>query len=232
MEKLKKRINTIGKVCRILSLILMIIMIVGTSAIVISGTVLAVLPHDLAQADVKAQSQIEVSGRVIDEIPQESAEKIAVAVKDGAFSTTINAQKVESVEKVGQKIVLNAESGTMTFTLRRLGLALLPLALLTGSLIVVFIFLGKMMRQLEQCETPFCDGVVSSMRAFAFSLIPFAVVKPVATSLFSGILFSGDVSIHLGRVDFGVVFTVLVIFLLVTIFKYGVKLQQESDETL
>ena len=231
MEKLKKNINSIGKGCRVLSVIFLVLMIIATAGLVIGGVVLSVIPQDLVHADVKAGAEIEIKGSSVKNMPDDTAEQIAKGVNGGALKLEGSDLNVKTVANSDESILISTESNTMNFSLRRVGLSLLPLALLTGSLIVAFVFLGKLMKELETCSSPFTEGVVKAMSAFAVSLIPFAVIRTFATSLSSAILLSGNVDVRFG-VDLSTVFAVLIILLLVTIFKYGVSLQKESDETL
>ena len=231
MEKLNKRINTIGKVCRILSVVFLVLMIIATAGLLTAGTVLSLVPQDLVRAELKAGAEIEVTGSAVKDMSDDEAEQIAKSVNDGALKLEGGTLNVKTRTNGGDSIVIATESEKIGFSLRRVGLSLLPLSLLTGSLIVAFIFLGKLMKELETCASPFTESVVKAMSAFAFSLIPFAAIRTFATSLSSSILLSGNFDVGFG-VDLSTAFAVLVILLLVTVFKYGVKLQKESDETL
>ena len=68
------------------------------------------------------------------------------------------------------------------------------------------------------------------MKCFGFSLIPIAVFSSIAETLSQGFLSAGE---NEGvYIQWGVILAFAVTMCLVTVFKYGVQLQQESDETL
>ena len=92
--------------------------------------------------------------------------------------------------------------------------------------------LEKLMKELSVSDTPFTDGVVKRMTGFAFSLIPYAVLKPALTSLANSLIMRSNGFNFSYNIDLTTVFAALVIILLILIFKYGVKLQQQADETL
>ena len=226
-----KKIKTIGKVCGILSKIMTVLMIIAASALVITGIVLVAIPDNMIAADVSGGAEFTVYGEWIDKIPQDQIDGISEQIEDGKLNININANMVNGVEQDGNAIVLHADAGSAHFTLRKLGFALLMYSLIPGALIAVFIMFGKMMKALREGDSPFTDGVVKGMTGFAISLIPYAVLKPTAAGVGTALLTSGDFEINFG-VDLSTAFAALVIILLIMIFKYGVGIQKESDETL
>ncbi|MBR7034124.1 MAG: DUF2975 domain-containing protein [Clostridia bacterium] len=231
MNKSVRRIKAIGKVCRILSTVMMVLMIIGTAGLVVSGIVLAVIPQSAISADVTGSADVTVSGDWIDRIPEDQIDNIPEKIEEGSFALRINGDKVKDVERDGDKIVLHAEGDARQFTLRKVGFALLCFALIPGALIAVFVMMRRLMRALETADSPFSDGVVKGMTGFAISLIPYAVLKPLASGLGRGFLLGGEVDFSFG-VDLSTAFAALVIILLIMIFKYGAAIQKESDETL
>lgn len=79
---------------------------------------------------------------------------------------------------------------------------------------VILCFAHKFAKSLEECNSPFEENVIKCMKNFGISLIPWVIFTFVT---------SGSLILAL---------IVLVIFLLMSIFKYGAQLQQEADETL
>ncbi len=231
MNRSVRRIKTIGKVCRILATVMMVLMIIGTAGLVVAGTVLAVIPQSAISAEVSGSADVTVSGDWVDRIPEDQIGMIPEKIEEGSFAFRINGDKVKDVERDGDKIVLHAEGDAKQFTLRKIGFALLGYALVPGALIAVFVMLRRLMKAVETSESPFTDSVVKKMTGFAISLIPYAVLKPLASGIGRGLIMGGEVDFTFG-VDLTTAFAALVIILIIMIFKYGAAIQKESDETL
>ncbi len=231
MDKSVRRIKAIGKVCRILSTVMMVLMIIGTAGLVVAGTVLAVIPQSAISAEVSGSADVTVSGDWVDRIPDDQIGMIPEKIEEGSFAFRINGDKVKDVERDGDKIVLHAEGDAKQFTLRKVGFALLCYALIPGTLIAVFVMLRRLMKAVESSESPFTDSVVKGMTGLAISLIPYAVLKPLASALGKGLIIGGEADFSFG-VDLTTAFAALVVILIIMIFKYGAAIQKESDETL
>ena len=231
MNNFQPRINKIGKVCRIISIVLMSLMIAGTALLLVGGIVLTALPTDILSVDVHGQAEVEISGRIADNVSEDQAKRIAEKVYDNSWSLSFEGEKVKDQQTGSDVILLHANGSLTQFNLRRVGVALIVSSLITGSLIAVFLMLSKLMKALALCTSPFSDEVARRMTNFAISLFPFSLIKPIASSIASSYLLTGRGLFQFG-VDLTTVFTALVILLLVSIFKYGAKLQRESDETL
>jgi len=83
---------------------------------------------------------------------------------------------------------------------------------------------------LTKCQSPFCGEVVAKMRGFGFSLLPVAVFASAAETMLESFFAAGkstNVSIQ-----WGILIAFVVTMALVAVFRYGVQLQKESDETL
>ena len=97
-------------------------------------------------------------------------------------------------------------------------------------IVVTLFMLRSLFKAFEKCETPFCTEVISKIKNFGYSLIPFIVLKSAVDTAWGSILstgFEGSVNI-----DFTMVIAILIVFMLAMIFGYGAELQQQSDETL
>ena len=68
---MKRKINVLGKVCRILSIIMTVLLIIGASAMLITSAVLIALPQDSLHVDVDGSAKVEVYGDLIDMIPED-----------------------------------------------------------------------------------------------------------------------------------------------------------------
>ena len=225
------KIRKIGKVCKIFSKIFTVLMIIATAGLFIAGTVLVAIPEEKFSAEITGRAQIDVYGEWVRGIPAGDVDKLSEKIEEGSLNINVDASKVFDIEKTDDGVTLNAESGTRGFSLRMVGLGLMAYALVTGALIAVFIMLGKLMKELSVSDTPFTDGVVKRMTGFAISLIPYAVLKPAASGIARSLITAGQFDVNFGA-DLSTAFAALVIILLIMIFKYGVVIQRESDETL
>ena len=95
---------------------------------------------------------------------------------------------------------------------------------------VSFSSLRALFRALAADGSPFSEAVVRKMRAFSFALIPVAVFSSAGETLAFAFLSAGrDGGIC---IQWGVAAAFLITLCLATVFRYGVQLQRESDETL
>lgn len=100
----------------------------------------------------------------------------------------------------------------------RIAIALFSAAAAVISLCftVLLMFAKKLFASLEKCSSPFEEDVLLRMKRFAYSLIPFGIIKFAVSGLLNLELFAA----------------IVIILLFVAIFSYGAQLQKESDETL
>lgn len=79
-------------------------------------------------------------------------------------------------------------------------------------------------------ESPFCEELVKKLKAFGLSLLPAALAATIGDTLSTAFLSAGkDNGI---QIQWGLLIAFAVTMCLVTVFRYGVQLQKESDETL
>lgn len=228
---MKRRINVIGKICRIISMIMIVCLMIGATVSLIASVVLIVMPQDGLQADVTGSAKVEVYGSLADKIPDDVIKSIAESIQEGTAKLKINSNKVNNITQSDDGLTLDADGEVLHITFRRLGISLLLVSVIAGCLIYLFIMLNKLMKEFEVCDSPFCDGVVKAMTGFAISLIPYTVLKPSLLKIAGSVLTAASVNIDFS-LDLSMAFSALVIILLIFIFKYGASLQKESDETL
>ena len=232
MDKTKRKINVIGKICRIIATILTVLTAVGAGSLLTTGVVLAVIPDNLVAVDMTAKANVAVYGKLIEQIPDSEMQNFVSQINDGSVDININGKSAVSASSDGNSIIVDTGDQFVYITTRRVGFMLIVYSVIAGSLVYVFVMLRKLMRELEICESPFCDGVVKGMTGFAISLIPYAVLNPTLRSVATSLLAARNFDISIGNADFPTIFAVLIIILLIMIFKYGASLQKESDETL
>lgn len=237
-RKMDKKINTIGKVGRILVTICAVFMLLGAAATAAGIGVTASLPKDALAVEVTGSADVTAKGSVLESITDaiiDSAQGGKGTIKIG--NSNIAVGDVEdsipdgvAAEKTDKGLTLSVNSKRLNLNVSAITAALALTLANTLCVIVVLFMLRKLMKSLEICETPFCDSVIKNMKHFAFSLIPLAVFNGTSENAWDSIMSLG-VNVHFG-IDLTVVFGILIVFMLIMIFSYGAELQKESDETL
>lgn len=223
-----RKINTLGKVSRIILVIMRVACIIGivACAVGIVLTLLAPKSDYLTAGTATAQLTVDDSVNFITNKPLVSIGGFKVgSVEDleecdesiDLLGTKVDF-KVDETESDGKRIYditadLNADNAKAAVLFAVLACVLGMLV--SGVMLVIVIFGGRFARALEICDSPFEENVITSMKHFAMSLIPLGIVY----------VFGGDVNIT------GVVLVIAVI-MFYYIFKHGAELQKESDETV
>lgn len=224
-----KKINTLGKVSRIILVIMRIASIIGIVTCLISSVVMLALPKDesfTATGTASAQITVDDSAKFI--IKSDFVNILGLKIgsinelEEGdkainIFGTDINL-KIDETESNGKKIydiaadldAQNAKSLIMTMCL-----TCIVAAVFCTIILIAVIFAGKLAKSLETCNSPFEDNVIKSMRNFAFSLIPLAIIY-----------------LSEGGINATAIVLIIAVIIFSYIFKYGAELQKESDETL
>ena len=236
-NKMKKRINTIGKIGRILSMILIVLVILASIATLVGTVVAAQLPSE--NINVVADGTVDISSD--GDLFTKLKEQLEVAQKDNSAQLKVAGEDVliadddDILENAklsetddGYKIDFNSKK--VSLGLNRIVYALISTLVYLICVVVTLFMLRKLMKSLEKCDSPFNDLTVKGMKMFGYSLIPFVVLRSIVESAWGSIT-SLDLNVGL-NIDLTMVFVVLVIFALSMIFTYGAELQRQSDETL
>jgi len=126
--------------------------------------------------------------------------------------------------------VMEADTSPEEYNIKDLVTVFIFLTLFSASATAALWMLRRLFAVLTRCGSPFCCEVVNRMRGFGFSLLPVAVFASIGVTMLGSFLTAGksaNVSIQ-----WGVLIAFVVTMALVAVFKYGVQLQKESDETL
>ncbi|MBO5426342.1 MAG: DUF2975 domain-containing protein [Lachnospiraceae bacterium] len=227
------KMNKVGKVGSIIANIIRVILIVGLIGCIIGAVAVIILPKNLVNVRVYGEAQIDIDVSEFD-ITFTEADKANIKDEIASGNTDIdingidyNATAVE-VGDSGFTMMANAESRMVNLD-DLLYVLIVAIATLVFSIITAT-YARAICKALSVCSTPFDASITDKMQHLAISLIPWALMSTITESLANTIM-SNKVSIFIG-VDLGVIFVIVIIFILVQIFKYGAILQQESDETL
>ncbi|MBQ4425860.1 MAG: hypothetical protein II882_09035 [Lachnospiraceae bacterium] len=223
---IKRKINTIGKVWRILTIIAKVIVIVGIVCLALIGTLSLVLPKDSVKISLSGAAQFEISEKLY-------KGKIPVISSIDGMDITLAGEDFEtvSVEETDEGVRVNMASDGYTLDMRSVFRACLIGLIYLTAVLVMLCFLKSLMTEFKNCDTPFSDGVIRKMTNFAWSLVPMGVLSGFSGSDWALLLNKAGGRFHFS-LNLSVVLVVLILFAIVQVFKYGAQLQLQSDETL
>lgn len=209
------KINTLGKICKILVIIFNIFNMAVAVCSFIAGFVILALPSDSIRVKGEGTAQIIVESESV---------KNLMDIEEANFDTTIHGVPLKWIVSSNKDsdgvVTYDIEFGADNVTAVDLKLASSLSCFATGlvmiALFVSLCFGKKLATALEKCNSPFEDEVLRRMKNFVIAMIPWAVI-----------------SISVGGLN-GLAAAVIVVIVLIfsRIFKYGAQLQRESDETL
>lgn len=235
-ENAIRKINITGKVAYIISIVLRVAVGIGALLLLIATIALRSLPEDFIKMNFGGDVRVSVDTSSIGEpmTPQDAADVEKVFDELNANGTlSIGDTGMESLEASVDGDIINVlahKAGDGYVSLKTFSSITLVGFLTCIATFVALTFIGIFFNRLKNCQTPFEDNVITSLRNAAFSLIPFAFLSSLTNSISNAIV-SGNYHISF-TLDFAVVVVILLILALTFIFKYGAMLQQESDETL
>ena len=219
MENLKK-IQTIGKISKIVALVVCVLAFVATGFALIGATVCASIPESWLSVSGQVNGTVQIGSSL--SVWKEALERLGGA-GEGSFGTW-------SVE--GGKLFVSLRSPDFeNIPLTKMAaVALTAAAFRLAFYGVILLFVSKFARALEKNSTPFCDACIKYLKITAFVLLGWAVVGETTLQVVCGMFFG---KFRLGvSVNGGMILISLVFLLLAYIFQYGAKLQREADETL
>ena len=215
-----KRINNLGKVSKIILIIMRIACIVGIVLTIVGGiVVLATFPTGSTAITSNGVASYEMTADTnrlpssISFFEDEDITNESFKLFGTKFTLKDNIADNDGI----RTYTMNAEFDSPNSTLFKYGIAGVCFAatLYAAFTLIVVIFAGKLAKALEKCQSPFEESVTKAMKHFAFSLIPV-----------------GFTFVTNGSINLTMVLIILAVIIFSYIFSYGAKLQQESDETL
>ena len=216
-----KRINNLGKVSKIILMIMRVACIIAIIAAIVGGIiVLAAVPKDNTAITSKGNAAFELivdTNKLPSYVSAYSDDEDNTNVKFRVFGTEIAIKDTVTDNDGVEKYRIETYFDSPNSTLFKYGLAgaCFGVALYAAITLIVVIFAGKLAKALEVCQSPFEESVTKAMKHFAFSLIP-AVLTYITQ----------------GAINLTMVLIIIAVIIFSYIFSYGAKLQQESDETL
>lgn len=236
-----RKINTMGKAGVIISRILQILMIIGAVGILIAAIFFTVLPKDFLTMNIEGSGTINVNipqimGQMTEEQMAQARQQMELenasenASVNGSFTVYNSEMDIVNTEITSDGVSVEVQGNIMHFSSQTLRVAMWMLLVYMIMTIITIIFVKKLCKAFQTCETPFEENVILRMRNVAYCLIPFAVLSTLADSV-GNALITGSASVSI-TINVSMILVILVLLALTYIFKYGAVLQQESDETL
>lgn len=216
------KINTLGKVSRILLIIMRVALIIGiVGCLIATFAFMAVPKTDVITADGTVSAQIVVDCEQLPSMFSDDILDLDENDIDFDFAGT-GVQWVVEKNKVGNDFIYDIQGNldvdkSSAVIGGIVGITAIG-AVMCAVMLIAVIFGGKFAKALEVCSSPFEANVLEAMKKFAFSLIPVGVLE---------IILNGDEIVSLTTA-----FIVIVVIMFAFIFKYGAELQKESDETV
>ncbi len=240
-EQAIKKINQIGKVSGIITLISKILVGLGIAVMLLASILCFAIPSEGFSYGIEKRGVVEIDANALggvitqedlDQIQKDLENGTKTKIDSGLVDVNIGGDDLESVavEKTenGIKVIGDAKTHQMNF--REMAYFLLALTALLAMTQVTLYFIGFLCKAFRDCQSPFEENVTKKMRNLAFALIPWTVASSLSDIIVNNVIKNSN-TIALS-VNLGMVIVVLVVFMLSYIFKYGAILQQESDETL
>ena len=227
------KVNKIGNVGQIIANIAKVVIAIGAIACLVSGIILTVLPDDMVVIHVDGKAAVEINMPMVgNQIVSEDGPSVVIGSvsTEGALELNGIEYGVVGMTQTENGFLMEAEADSYTLRFNQLTSVVFLAAVNCATMWVVMHFVAKLCKLFKECETPFTEEVVQTLKKVAIALIPMAFLSNLTTSVTDSIM-SGSVNIVIG-VDMTTILLVLLIFMLAAIFSYGTMLQQESDETL
>lgn len=251
-SKTISRYRLFGKAGKIVMTVLSVIAALITACCCAATVFVATLPEDALTVRVVEHTELRFNAESFNALwnilggsfgyagegsPEDifrEGESSVVPPENQKFSTELRlfnrAYDSAEIRADGTEKIMEADASPAEYNANSLTRIFVLFTLLAASVAAALWMLRRLFAALNRCQSPFCDEVVAKMRGFGFSLLPVAVFASVGETLWGSFL-AADRGTHI-CIQWGVLIAFAVTMALVAVFKYGVRLQKESDETL
>ena len=230
-----KKINTAGQIGYIVSIILIVCTIVGMVAIGICTVGAFAISNNEISVKVATNININSTGNFLNKLNSffaiDGIEDLSTLTEEAKDGIKLNDNDISelSIKEEDGGLIINAKTNEITISMKKIIAALIAAFIFLGAVTVALYMVKALMKSLKESESPFSEGVIKNMTYFANSLVCVVILKIILSGFWS--TFESGLNYKLS-IDLGSVLLVAVIYILITVFKYGAKLQQESDETI
>ena len=251
-SKTLSNFHRFGKVGRIVITILMVVTIMVTAVCAVAAVYVSTLPREALSVRVTEYAEFRINEEKFQDLWRMLANRVSYAgdtVPEGILSGASGAavppegQNFETdlsffdhayssaqIYSDGGTKVIEAKSAPAEYRSTSLIPVLISLTLRCACEAVALLLLRRLFAVLAVSETPFCDLLVKRLKTFGLSLLPVALLATVSETLSAAFLSAGaDRGL---RIQWGILLAFAVTMFVTIVFRYGVQLQKESDETL
>lgn len=236
-ENAISKINKMGEVGGIITLVAKIFVILGLVLCLATTIGFAVLPEEFMQITVSGKAKIDMDVTSIgipadEEIETFVMDQEALEEAGGYSSFDMNGAEyyVESMTVTEEGVQVETAADDFALSLHSLVWLMLTATVDLVLTLITLYFVGALCKAFRYCASPFEETVTKKMQNLAIALIPWAFFSSITEMVAQG-CFTGKMELSVG-LDLNMVLIIVLIFALVYIFKYGAVLQRESDETL
>lgn len=229
------KINTAGLIGYIVSIILIVCSITGM--VVIGICTVGAFSISNNEINVKMSTNINVNstGNFLNKLNSfisiDGIDDFSTLTEDAKEGIKLNNENISelSVKEENGGININAKTNEITIGMKKIIVALIATFIFLGVITVSLYMVKALMKSLKNCETPFSEEVIKNMSHLAISLVCVVILHSICSGFWSTL--TSELRYN-PSIDLGSILLVAIIYILITVFKYGAKLQKESDETL
>lgn len=247
-EQAIQKINKVGKISYIITVICKILVIAGLVCSVASGVICFSQPAEAMRVTQRSAMIVEMSKDALGQditdaelaemqAALENGEQMQIQqVRNGMMGSGLNMVSTGqtyvpiAMDVTDDGVTIDLITDGTSYTMHELAVLSLLIAVVMAMSIVTLTFIESLCKAFRDCETPFEENVIKKMQRLAICLIPWTLVSSAGDTIINSMM-SGGMNWTFS-LDLGVVLLVVIVLILVYIFKYGAVLQQESDETL
>lgn len=250
--KLLSNVNRFGKIGKMIMTLLLVVAIIITLLLATATIYVSTLPKDAVKVTITNHAEFKINKNIFSSVWSMLTDGFSYASNeapsgiadesDGKIlppeNTEINTElnffdqsyASERLRSEGNKKIIEAISEPSEYHSSDLMSLLIFATLLAASAAVTLFMLRKLFQVLCTCESPFCTDFVTKLRGFGYTLLPVTLFASIGETLAIRFLSAGEKTGI--SVQWGLLVAFAVTMCLVTVFRYGVQLQKESDETL
>lgn len=221
-----KTVNGIGKACRIICTIGMMICIIGSVLSLVGVGIVAAIPTDIIKISGNAGADVTLT------IDDPDSDFFSVTGNNHGLNITFNDKDFDiSNDKIDFDGIwsmdveeVSEDGNTATYKLsgdlsevdkkaikRKAVISILEAFFSVTATAVVLFIAKNLFNEFAVCETPFTDAIVKKMKVLGWSFVGYAALIGL---------------------NLTVVVAALAVLMLAYVFAHGVELQKQSDETI
>ena len=226
-----KKVHQLGEAGKVVLTILLVVNILAAAAAGLAAAALGGVSRETISVSVTSQATYQGRGQFMQSMWQTLTGSWAAEKQQDQAAVTLPGSLYTSADmrREGEQVVIETVSTPNTYTCADAARLLVFAALASAASVAALWLLRKLFKTLEGCESVFCEELVKRMKAFGWSLLPLAVLASVAETVARRFMAAGVTAVY---IQWGLLIAFAVTMCLAVVFRYGVKLQRESDETL